>query len=337
MSRETAPAAARAPLGASGSALGTAGAPALPAAARGRLAFLALLLAGLVAPLLLEDFQVFQATQMLVLAIAIMGLNLLTGFSGQFSLGHGAFFAAGAYVTAFLLGNEITVFPLALLAAGAFCFVLGLAFGFPALKLDGIYLALATFSLAVAVPQILKLSVLEHWTGGVGGIVLPKPAVPAALPVSEDQWLYYIVLATGLMLYVLVVNLLSGRTGRAFLAVKDNALAARAMGIDTTRVKVLAFGFSALVTGMAGGLSALATQYVAPDSFTLFLSINLLVGLVVGGVGWIPGALAGAAFIYFLPTLAEGVSQGLQGVVYGLVLIAVMYFAPRGLGALMRR
>lgn len=303
----------------------------------GRVVFGAMLIVALLLPWLTDDFQTFQLTQMLVLAIAIMGLNLLTGFSGQFSLGHGAFFAVGAYVVAFLLGNEITSFPVALAAAGAVCFLFGLGVGFPALKLDGIYLALATFSLAVAVPPILKLSVLEHWTGGVGGIVLMKPAVPEALPMSEDQWLYYIVVATGLVLYALVVNLLAGRTGRAFLAVKDNALAARVMGINVTRTKVLAFGYSALVTGIAGGLSALATQYVAPDSFTLFVSINLLVGLVVGGVGWIPGALAGAAFIYLLPTFAEGISQGMQGVVYGLVLIAVMYFAPKGLGALVSR
>lgn len=303
----------------------------------GRLALGGLVLAALVVPKLVDDFTAFQLTQVMVLAIAIMGLNLLTGFTGQFSLGHGAFFAAGAYVTAYLLGHEIVSFPVALLAAGLFCFVLGLGFGFPALKLDGIYLALATFSLAVAVPQILKLSVLDDWTGGVGGIVLSKPPVPGWLPLTEDQWLYYIVMATGLILYALVVGLLAGRTGRAFLAVKDNALAARAMGINVTRMKVLSFGYSALVTGMAGGLSALATQYVAPDSFTLFVSINLLVGMVVGGVGWMPGALAGAAFIYFMPTLAEEVSQGMQGVVYGVVLFAVMLFAPKGLGALMRR
>lgn len=288
-------------------------------------------------PWLVDSFSVFEATQVLVLAIAIMGLNLLTGYSGQFSLGHGAFFAAGAYVVAYLLANQIAPFPVALVAAGLACLLLGLGFGFPALKLDGIYLALATFSLAVAVPQILKLSVLEHWTGGVGGIVVDKPVPPQMLPVDEDQWLYYVVLITGLVLYALVRALVSGHTGRAFLAVKDNALAARAMGINVTRMKVLAFGCSAMVTGLAGGLSALTTQYVAPDSFTLFVSINLLVGMVVGGVGWLPGALAGALFIHFLPVIAEQISQGLQGIIYGLVLIGVMYFAPGGLGAFARR
>ncbi len=288
-------------------------------------------------PWVLNGFTVFQATQVLVMAIAIMGLNLLTGFSGQLSLGHGAFFAFGAYVAAYLLANQIVPVPVALVLSGLACLLLGLAFGFPALKLDGIYLALATFSLAVATPQLLKLSLLEHWTGGVGGIVLEKPQPPAFLPVNEDQWLYFIVLAVGLVLYALVRGLLAGRTGRAFLAVKDHPLAAQAMGIDVTRIKVLAFGYSALVTGLAGALSALVTQYVAPDSFPLFLSINLLVGMVVGGTGWIPGALFGALFIQIMPILVEHISQGLQGVIYGLVLIGVMLVAPGGLGALARR
>lgn len=299
--------------------------------------FALLLIVALALPFLIDGFQTFQLTQVMVLAIAIMGLNLLTGFSGQFSLGHGAFYAVGAYVVAYLLSNELLAYPLAILLAGLVCFLLGLAFGFPALKLDGIYLALATFSLAVAMPQILKLSLLDQWTGGVGGIVLSKPPAPGGLALDDDQWLYMVVLGFGLGLFWLARNLLGGRTGRAFLAVKDNPLAAQAMGINVTRAKVMAFGYSAMMTGMAGGLSALVTQYVAPDSFTLFLSVNLLVGLVVGGVGWLPGALLGAIFIHYMPTLAEGVSQGLQGVIYGLVLIAIIYFAPRGLGALVRR
>ncbi|NTE68215.1 branched-chain amino acid ABC transporter permease [Agrobacterium tumefaciens] len=288
-------------------------------------------------PFLLDGFQVFQATQVLVLAIAIMGLNLLTGFSGQFSLGHGAFFAAGAYVTAFFLTDGSFPYVGAVLIAGAVCFSLGLGFGFPALKLDGIYLALATFSLAVAMPQILKLTILTEWTGGVGGLVLAKPEAPAGIPLDADQWLYFVVLAFAAGLYWLVSGLVSGRTGRAFLAVKDNPLAAQAMGIRVTNIKVLAFGYSAMITGIAGGLSALVTAYVAPDSFTLFLSVNILVGLVVGGVGFIPGAIIGAIFVHFMPTVADGIYQGLQGVIYGTVLIAIMYFAPRGLGGLFRR
>lgn len=299
--------------------------------------FSALLIVALALPFMLSGFETFQATQVLVLAVAIMGLNLLTGFNGQFSLGHGAFFAAGAYVAAFLLTDNSVPYVVAIVAAGAVCFVLGLGFGFPALKLDGIYLALATFSLAVAMPQLLKLSILSKWTGGVGGIVLSKPDVPMGLPFDKDQWLYFVVLAIGLLLYWLVSGLLAGRMGRAFLSVKDNELAAQAMGINVTRVKVLAFGYSAMITGIAGALSALVTQFVAPDSFTLFLSIGLLVGMVVGGVGFIPGAILGALFVHFMPTLADGIYQDLQGVIYGVVLIAIVYFAPKGLGALFNR
>ncbi len=293
--------------------------------------------AAIAVPFLLDGFQVFQATQVLVLAIAIMGLNLLTGFSGQFSLGHGAFFAAGAYVTAFFLTDGSFPYVGAVLIGGVVCFILGLAFGFPALKLDGIYLALATFSLAVAMPQILKLSILTEWTGGVGGLVLMKPEAPQGIPLDADQWLYFVVLAFAAVLYCLVTGLISGRTGRAFLAVKDNPLAAEAMGIRVTNVKVLAFGYSAMITGVAGGLSALVTAYVAPDSFTLFLSVNILVGLVVGGVGFIPGAIIGAIFVHFMPTAADSVYQGLQGVIYGIVLIAIMLLAPKGIGGLFRR
>lgn len=297
----------------------------------------AVMLVAIAVPFLLDGFQVFQATQVLILAIAIMGLNLLTGFSGQFSLGHGAFFAAGAYVTAFFLTDGSFPYVGAVLIAGAICFILGLGFGFPALKLDGIYLALATFSLAVAMPQILKLTILTEWTGGVGGLVLVKPEAPAGIPLDGDQWLYFVTLAFAAVLYWFVTGLIGGRTGRAFLAVKDNPLAAEAMGIRVTNIKVLAFGYSAMITGMAGGLSALVTAYVAPDSFTLFLSVNLLVGLVVGGVGFIPGAVIGAIFVHFMPTVADSIYQGLQGVIYGTVLIAIMYFAPKGLGGLFRR
>lgn len=299
---------------------------------RGSGALAALAVAACVFPFLAGGFLVFQITQLLIFAIAILGLNLLTGASGQFSLGHGAFFAAGAYVTAILIAQGGVPYPLAVAGAGLACFGLGLVFGFPALKLEGIYLALATFALAVATPQILKLSLLEHWTGGVSGIVLDKPEAPAGVPLDADQWLYFVTLVTGGVLYALVRNMLAGSTGRAFRAVKDNPLAAASMGVPVTRMKVLAFGYSALITGIAGGLSALVVQFVAPDSFQVWLSISLLVGLVIGGVGWLPGALVGAAFITFVPGIAEEVSQGLQGVVYGLFLIAAVYLAPRGAG-----
>jgi branched-chain amino acid transport system permease protein len=310
---------------------------AAPAVSPNRLIGLGFLVVAMILPFVLDGFTTFQMTMVLIYAIAILGLNLLTGFNGQFSLGHGAFYALGAYVFAILVKHAEVHYLAAIPIAGLASFALGYVFGFPALKLEGIYLALATFALAVATPQILKLSPLEHWTGGVSGIVLRKPHAPFGLPLDQDQWLYFLTLAFCIVLYVLVRNLIAGRTGRAFRAIKDNQIAARSMGIDVTRMKVLAFGYSALITGIAGALSALVVQFVAPDSFNLFLSIGFLVGLVVGGVGWLPGIFAGAAFIMFVPTLAEGISQGLQGVVYGAFLIATIYLAPNGLGGLVTK
>ena len=215
--------------------------------------------------------------------------------------------------------------------AGVICFILGFLFGLPALRLEGVYLALATFALAAATPQILKLSPLEHWTGGVQGIVITKPDAPFGLPLNQDQWLYYFTLIVGIILYICATNLVTSRTGRALMAIRDNPIAARSMGVNTSLYKASAFGLSALYTGIAGALGAIIVQFVAPDSFTLTLSIGFLVGLVVGGVGWLPGALFGGAFLLFVPNIAEGVSKGLSGAVYGLLLIAIIYVMPSGL------
>jgi branched-chain amino acid transport system permease protein len=296
----------------------------------------AVLVALLVVPLLLRDFQVFQLNLILIYAIAILGLNILTGINGQFSLGHGAFYAIGAYTAAISMEHFGLHYALTLPAAAIICFIAGFLFGLPALRLEGIYLALATFALAVATPQMLKLSLVEEWTGGVQGIVILKPDPPIGLPLSQDQWLYYFSLATGLLLYFAARNLVASRSGRALMAIRDNPLAARAMGIDVSLYKSLAFGVSAMFTGIAGVLSAIVIQFVAPDSFTFSLSVALLVGLVVGGVGWLPGALAGGAFIVFVPNIAEEVSKALSGAMYGVILILLIYLMPSGAGGLVR-
>jgi branched-chain amino acid transport system permease protein len=288
-------------------------------------------------PFAVKGFIVFQFTQVLIYAIAIIGLNILTGINGQFSLGHGAFFALGAYAAAIAMDNFGLDYFWTLPIAGIICFVAGFLFGFPALRLENIYLALATFALAVATPQILKLSLLEHWTGGVQGVVLSRPKAPFGLPLSRDQWLYFLTLALGLVLYWAARNLVHSRSGRALLAIRDNPIAARAMGINTPLYKALAFGVSALYTGIAGALSALVVAFVAPDSFTFVLSVALLVGLVVGGVGWLPGALFGGLFLVFVPNVAESVSKGLSGAVFGVILILVIYLMPSGAGGLVRK
>jgi branched-chain amino acid transport system permease protein len=288
-------------------------------------------------PLFLTNFTVFQLTMMLIYAIAILGLNLLTGINGQFSLGHGAFYAIGAYTAAILMEDAGLAYGWTLPAAGLICFLSGFLFGLPALRLEGIYLALATFGLAVAMPQFLKLSVIEPWTGGVQGIVITKPDAPFGLPLSQDQWLYYFTLVVGLLLCWFAVNLVSSRSGRALMAIRDNPLAARAMGVNTALYKSLAFGVSAAFTGIAGALGAIVVQFVAPDSFTFFLSVALFVGLVVGGVGWLPGALVGGAFIVFIPNVAEHFNKALAGAVYGVILILLIYLMPTGAGGLVRK
>jgi branched-chain amino acid transport system permease protein len=292
------------------------------------------LLAAAAAPLLARNFLVFQLTLVLVYAIAIMGLNLLTGFNGQFSLGHSAFYAIGAYTAAILMEFASVPYPLTLPAAAAVCFIAGFLFGLPALRLEGLYLALATFGLALAMPQILKLSPIEHWTGGVQGLVVIKPDPPFGLPLSQDQWLFYFTLAVGAVLYLGARNLVASRTGRAMMAIRDNPIAARSMGINTGLYKSLTFGISAMYTGIAGALGAIVVQFVAPDSFPFALSVGLFVGLVVGGVGWLPGALFGGAFVLFVPNVAESVSKGLSGAVYGAILILIIYVMPSGVAGL---
>jgi len=293
-----------------------------------------LVVLALVLPLQLPNFLVFQLTMAIIYAISVLGLNLLTGVSGQFSLGHGAFYAIGAYSAAILMEHMGLEYGWTLPAAGAICFLIGFLIGFPAVRLGGIYLALATFAFAVATPQILKLSLIEEWTGGVTGISLSKPDAPAGLPLNSDQWLYVLTLFVALVAYIGARNLLRHRTGRAMLGVRDNATAARAMGVNTTLYKALAFGISAMYTGVAGALGGLVVQYVAPDSFTFALSIALLVGVVVGGVGWLPGAIVGGLFVMFIPNFAEELSQGLAGAVYGVILILLMYLLPAGFGGL---
>ena len=300
---------------------------------RNRLGLVVLAIA-LMLPLVVQSFLTFQLTLVLVYAIAIIGLNLLTGFNGQFSLGHSAFYAIGAYTAAILMDKLDVPYAMTLPIAGVICFVFGFLFGLPALRLEGVYLALATFALAVATPQILKLSPLEHWTGGVQGIVINKPDAPFGLPLNQDQWLYYFTLLVAIVMTTLAHNLVASRTGRAMVAIRDNPIAARSMGVNTALYKTLTFGVSALYTGIAGALGAIVVQFVAPDSFTFFLSIALLVGLVVGGVGWIPGAFFGGAFVLFVPNFAESISKGLSGAVYGVMIILLIYVMPSGAAGL---
>jgi branched-chain amino acid transport system permease protein len=285
-------------------------------------------------PFMMSGFRVFQFTQVYIYAIALLGLNILTGYNGQISLGHGAFYAIGAYTTAIMIDKWNIGYGWTIPTAGVLCLVVGFLFGRPALRLEGLYLALATFSLALAVPQILKY--FEHWTGGSQGIVLSKPKAPWRLPLSEDQWLYFLTLVILVVLFLLARNLLKSRTGRAIVAIRDNHIAAEAMGINSALYKSVVFGVSAAYTGVAGALSGIAIAFVAPDSFNIFLSITLLTGIVIGGLATISGAIFGALFIQFVPNWAQDISKAAPWAIFGVFLIVFMYVMPHGIVGFLR-
>jgi branched-chain amino acid transport system permease protein len=302
-----------------------------------------LLLAALcVLPFLVKNYRVFQFNLVLVYAIAVLGLNILTGYNGQISLGHGAFYAIGAYAAAVLMERAGLPYWATLPIAGALCFALGFLMGFPALRLGGHYLALATFALALAIPQLLKYKKIEGWTGGVQGIVLIKPEPPFTFrlfgqALNADRWLYFFTLAVTLLMFWLAWNLLRGRVGRALVAVRDHPIAATAMGINLPMFKSLTFGVSAGFTGVAGALGAIAVAFVSPDSFTVFLSITFLVGVVIGGLASIPGAIFGAIFIQFVPNIADQISKSAPWAIYGVFLIGFMYLMPTGVMGMLRK
>ena len=298
------------------------------------------LIAVCILPFFISNYSVFQASMVLSYAIALVGMNILIGYSGQISLGHGAFMAIGAYTSAILMDKMNIPYWMTIPIAAFICLVVGFLFGLPALRLEGHYLALATFALAVALPQLLKFKHLEFLTGGVQGIVIMKPDPPweslFGLRLNSDRWLYFFTLAVTLLMFVIGWNLIRGRVGRALIAIRDQPIAAASMGINTPMYKSLAFGVSAMFTGVAGALSAILVAFVAPDSFTVFLSITLLVGMVIGGVTSLTGALYGAIFIQFVPNIADQISKAAPWAIYGTMLILFMYVMPTGIAGAIR-
>ena len=225
---------------------------------------------------------------------------------------------------------------LAPVVSGAITLGFGWIFGRAVARLEGIYLALATFALATATPQVLKLDALDHWTGGSQGLVFPKPASPLPAVLDDDRWLYFFCVAFAAVLFLGAWNLLRGRTGRALVALRDQPIAASAIGVDVVSYKAKAFGVSAMYTGVAGGLGALLTGFISPDSYPIFLSIQLLVGGVLGGITTILGAVAGAAFIELTPELMSKISDAAPSALYGALLIVCMLAMPGGIGGLVR-
>jgi branched-chain amino acid transport system permease protein len=294
-------------------------------------------------PFVASGYHIYQGAQVLILAVALLGLNLLTGFNGQISLGHGAFFAIGCYGAAILITKFGLPYWAAIPLASIVCFIAGFLFGFPALRFGGLYLALATFALAVATPQILSYKGFDALTGGSQGITLMKPHAPFGIGLNGDQWLYLICLASGGALYWAARNLARGRIGRALIAIRDQPIAAETMGVNAALYKTTCFGVSALYAGVAGGLSALAVGFVSPESFGLGLSLAFLVGIVVGGLASLEGVLFGALFIEFVPNLADQLTvsfgegaKALPGAIYGALLILVMAAMPTGAAGAVR-
>jgi branched-chain amino acid transport system permease protein len=288
-------------------------------------------------PFLLSEFRTVQLATVGVYFIAILGLDVLTGHSGQISLGHGAFMAVGAYTTAILMANhgvrDLWTIPVAAAVAGG----IGLLAGLPALRLAGLYLALATFGIAIALPAILKK--FDHFTGGSTGITLfgrPTQSGHGAgyLGLTNDTWLYALTWTIGVALFLLAWWLLSSRFGRSLRAVRDSELAAGAAGVNRAAYKVAAFGISAAYAGVAGSLFAINIAYVSPDTFQIQLSLYLLVGAVVGFFGSIWGAVLGALLIQFLPDIVGLVPHvnakqaGPTTFVFGLVLVVLMLVLP---------
>jgi branched-chain amino acid transport system permease protein len=288
-----------------------------------------------VLPYLFADFRSYEFARTAIFFIAITGLNILTGYAGQISLGHGAFMAIGAYTTAILAADhgvrELWTIPLAGVVAG----IAGFLFGFPALRFSGVYLALATFGIAIAVPSIAKR--FEGLTGGGGGKLFNLPSTPFGLGLTPNKWLYFLSMGIGVVLFVAAWFLLRGRTGRALRAIRDNEIAATASGVDLTWYKTLAFGISAFYAGIAGSLLAITVGYVNPDTFPISLSILLLTGVVVAGLGSLWGLVLGAIFIQYVPIYTQKISQQAPTVVYGLILIGLMFLLPGGVGGLLQR
>lgn len=294
-------------------------------------------------PFASSGYHVFQLSQVLIYAIALVGLNLLTGYNGQISLGHGAFFAIGGYVAAILMTQFGAPYWATIPVAGLICFAMGFLFGFPALRLDTLYLALATFALAVATPQFLNYKAFDAWTGGAQGLQISKPSAPFGLPLSSDQWLYFLSLGCAIAMFWAAANLVRGRVGRAIVAIRDQPIAAETMGVNIAFYKTACFGVSALYAGVAGALSTILVGFVSPDSFGIALSLSFIVGIVVGGLGSIWGVLFGALFIEFVPNYADQLSdllgesaKALPGAIYGVLLIAIIYAAPTGIAGAAR-
>lgn len=276
----------------------------------------------------------FQLSLVMVWAIAALGLNLVSGYLGEVSVGHGAFFAVGTYVLVYLFVDLDAPLFVVLAGAAVANFLLGAVVGFGIRRLGGLYLAMLTLALGVGTLPVLKR--MTELTGGVTGRAVPQPTGPAWLGLAADQFLYllcFLCLNVTLAVCWLITR---GELGRSLLAIRDNEVAARALGIDAASRRLFAFALSAMFAGTAGALYAVVVGYVSPNAFAIFLSINLLVAVVAGGAGTLLGPVIGAFFIQFVPVISGEYDQSISGLVYGLLLIGAMLVMPSGIVGLFR-
>ena len=290
--------------------------------------------------LFIGEFRTFNATMFGVWLLILRGMNLLTGYSGQVSLGHAALVLISAYTTAIL--SQQYGFPLLgaiVLSGGMTGIIGGVLIGIPAVRLRGPYLAIATFGLMIALPQILKIKFLAQWTNGAYGIRGSRVDPPELINGFLDSsiWLYYVVLAAAVVMTILFWNLTHSRVGRAFVALRNSEIGAEQMGVDVPRYKALAFSISSLYAGLGGGLLFAVQRFVSPDSLNFIDSIFFLVAIVIGGLGTILGSVIGALFLTFQ---VEGISAlarvipvvgDLRNVIFGGFLIVVIILFPRGI------
>jgi branched-chain amino acid transport system permease protein len=290
-----------------------------------------------IVPWVLPPYISFELAYAGAYAIAILGLIILTGINGQISLGHGAFMAVGGYTVAIAITRAGWPPEAAMLLAAVLCALFGGVVGVVALRLSGAYLALATFALAVSVAPILKR--FKDLTGGAQGLTFPAAHAPGPLAgvLDSERWLYYESWLIVGVLFAASWFALQGRLGRALRALRDNEIAAVSFGINPFVYKSLAFAWSAAYAGIAGALIASATAYVSPDTYALNLSITLLIGAVLGGLGSMWGAIIGGIVVEFLPLWAQTINTAASSLIYGISLILVMIAMPGGIAGAVRR
>lgn len=288
----------------------------------------AILGVAMILPLVSAPFVNFDRSMVLVYVVVGLGLNLLTGNTGQISLGHGFFFAMGGYGSAVLIENYDVPYLWVLPIAFAGCFIVGYLFGIPALRLPGLQLALATLGLALITPAVIKR--FDSVTGGQAGINVHAAAPPAWTGLARDQWVYYVCLAVAVLGYVLVRRLAAGRVGRSLIAIRDYEAVATTLGVATARTKTTVFAVSAAYAGVAGVLYSIVVQYVGPEAFGLPLAIAFITLIVVGGLGTVPGVIFGAFFVQYVPQLTASINQSAAGITYGVALILFIFVLPHG-------